>query len=961
MGPRTALAAPSLSQPTSAAISGAIDLAARGALPAGYPTLDGLSSIPPVLLKAIAWVESGWEQFRAPDQPLISQGGGYGLMQLTNGFGGESVSSAVQSAIANNFVYNIAAGARLLALKWEGTPHIGDGDPTVLENWYYAVWAYNGWGWVNNPNNPIFSRKGSPVTQPWTYPYQERVFYYVSHPPLGPDGQPLWAAVPVTLPDRTAIGRQPGPLSAPASPHRDLPTTDGALQLPVTDAADLRMDLTLPDGSAVAPGRALLKGWLVRNAGGLFWQDYTWRFVGGAQMGAPPSVTVPYAPPLADVPITVPIVAPSQPGAYKGYWQLYNAAGQPVGTPAWVAITVSDSAPKDVPETSVGGTVTPQLPTSAPDVPTATPNAVNTIAAAVNNSGFIADVTIPDGTTVAPGQTFVKTWEVINTGTTTWDNRYSWHFEAGAPLGVVHQVTSPLVHPGATVQFYVRMRAPTKPGLYRGWWQMTDPSGNVFGTQAWVSIRVPGPATATPTPRPTATATPRPTSTPSPTYTPTHSPTPTHTPLPTATPRPTNTPRPTPTPRPVPQPWFGPSQDHAFFAEGYTGLGYHQYLSLLNPTTKTLRTQVTIYRANGATRLVPLRLAPLTRRTLDVNAIAPRMSTALRVEADGPVVAERAQYHGNGQIVGGAALPSTHWYVAEGYVGGGFVDGLRLFNPNDVPARITIAAYGSHGSKRLSHRVVPATTRLNVSLDDVAPPGGTALEVQGSVPIVVESVVRAGDSSGPSGAMAVSTPSRLWYFPDGSTAHGSKEYISILNPNGVTTVVHFHAVTAEGYQPALTIHVRPHARAVFVVQGLIHRPKMAAIVGADHPIVAQEVRYTPSGALSVVNGAPYAVSAWAFAEGYVGAGFNEWLSFLNPSMCLAHISVRLVGRNGVVRTVTLSVRARHRTYIYVNGLMPSGPSAAIIHADYPIVAGRTLSFNAGRGLSTTIGVALSAG
>jgi hypothetical protein len=423
----------------------------------------------------------------------------------------------------------------------------------------------------------------------------------------------------------------------------------------------------------------------------------------------------------------------------------------------------------------------------------------------------------------------------------------------------------------------------------------------------------------------------------------------------------------------VPQPWFGPAQAHAFFAEGYTGLGYHQYLSLLNPTRKTLRAQVTIYRANGATRLVPLRLAPLTRRTLDVNTIAPRMSTALRVEADGPVVAERAQYYGtgsgtgtgagpgNGQIVGGAARPSPHWYVAEGYVGGGFVDGLRLFNPTDVPARITIAAYGSNGTKRLSHRVVPAATRLNVSLDDVAPPGGTALEVQGSVPIVVESVVRAGASSGPSGAMAVATPSRLWYFPDGSTAHGSKEYISILNPNRVTTAVHFHAVTAEGYQPPLTIHVRPHARAVFVVQGLIHRPKLAAIVGADHPIVAQEVRYTPSGALSVVNGAPYAVSAWAFAEGYVGAGFHEWLSVLNPSMCLAHVSVRLVGRNGVVRTVTLSVRARHHAYLYVNGLMPSGPSAAIIHADYPIVAGRTLSFNAGRGLSTTIGVALSAG
>src|SRR5205085_3707436 len=116
----------------------------------------------------------------------------------------------------------------------------------------------------------------------------------------------------------------------------------------------------------------------------------------------------------------------------------------------------------------------------------------------------------------------------------------------------------------------------------------------------------PQPATVTPQPAQqvvTATVTPGP---------PAAVATPEPVPL-TATP----TPQPTPTPRPTPAPWFGPAVNRAFFAEGYTGAGYHEYLSLLNPRRRVMRAELTIYRADGATRGLGLRLAPLSRRTLD--------------------------------------------------------------------------------------------------------------------------------------------------------------------------------------------------------------------------------------------------------------------------------------------------------------------------------------------------------
>ena len=37
---------------------------------------------------------------------------------------------------------------------------------------------------------------------------------------------------------------------------------------------------------------------------------------------------------------------------------------------------------------------------------------------------FVKDVTIPDGTAVAAGAKFTKTWEIKNAGTCTWNENY---------------------------------------------------------------------------------------------------------------------------------------------------------------------------------------------------------------------------------------------------------------------------------------------------------------------------------------------------------------------------------------------------------------------------------------------------------------------------------------------------------------------------------------------------------
>jgi hypothetical protein len=100
--------------------------------------------IPPKILYAVAWQESTWRQFNAAGGPLISGDGGIGIMQVT------SIPDGVDAGrLRTDIAYNIEVGASILDEKWTYAPSvfpvIGQGDRRCYEDWFFAVWAYNGW------------------------------------------------------------------------------------------------------------------------------------------------------------------------------------------------------------------------------------------------------------------------------------------------------------------------------------------------------------------------------------------------------------------------------------------------------------------------------------------------------------------------------------------------------------------------------------------------------------------------------------------------------------------------------------------------------------------------------------------------------------------------------------------------------------------------------------------------
>lgn len=121
-------------------------------------------AIPSIFLKAIARVESCYEHYNKDGSPKIT-GTSIGLMQINNRNGGYD-----SDKLKYDIMYNIEAGADVLMSKWSMSSYntvssVGNMDPNVLENWYFALWAYNGWASSNNPNS--YAKK---------YTYQQLIY-----------------------------------------------------------------------------------------------------------------------------------------------------------------------------------------------------------------------------------------------------------------------------------------------------------------------------------------------------------------------------------------------------------------------------------------------------------------------------------------------------------------------------------------------------------------------------------------------------------------------------------------------------------------------------------------------------------------------------------------------------------------------------------------------------------------
>ena len=175
-----------------------------------------------------------------------------------------------------------------------------------------------------------------------------------------------------------------------------------------------------------------------------------------------------------------------------------GTSAQPTATPVDIAALQTAAVQTiytNLTQTAVARpTATPEpsatLAINPTETTTATP-AVSATQSQCDDSAFVSDASVSDGTQMTPGQAFVKTWKVKNTGTCTWKTGYQIIYAYNDKMGGLPTALSAEVQPGAEVEISINLTAPTKAGTYSGYWRLANNNGFAFGQIFTVIIIVP--------------------------------------------------------------------------------------------------------------------------------------------------------------------------------------------------------------------------------------------------------------------------------------------------------------------------------------------------------------------------------------------------------------------------------------------------------------------------------------
>ncbi len=118
-----------------------------------------------------------------------------------------------------------------------------------------------------------------------------------------------------------------------------------------------------------------------------------------------------------------------------------------------------------------------------------------------NSASFVADVTVPDNSSVTGGTVFTKTWRVRNTGTCIWGSGYTLTHYSDEDMGAPASVPLNVTQPGEEIDISLDLRAANSVGTHRGNFVIKNPAGLIMqidnDSRLWVIINVTDTITAT--------------------------------------------------------------------------------------------------------------------------------------------------------------------------------------------------------------------------------------------------------------------------------------------------------------------------------------------------------------------------------------------------------------------------------------------------------------------------------
>lgn len=383
-----------------------------------------------------------------------------------------------------------------------------------------------------------------------------------------------------------------------------------------------------------------------------------------------------------------------------------------------------------------------------------------------------------------------------------------------------------------------------------------------------------------------------------------------------------------------------------YFAEGYTGDNFQEYLSLGNQGLIALDATITFMFKDGGTQQHQVSVPSQSRTTVDVNSVVGLgKEVSAKVECQQQIVVERPMYFNyegrwtGGHDVIGATTDSYTWYFAEGYTGAGFDEWVCVLNPGDSNANLTFYFQTEEeGQKVVYGRSVPAHSRETFKANDLlgGKPYQTSLMLTSTQPVIAERPMYF-DYTGPNNrhwtgghcVMGTTAPQTGFYFAEGTTRSGFEEWLTVQNPGPLQLTINavYQLGPGQGGPVQKSYSVPSVSRKTIYVPGEVGEDKDVSVyLSCSSPFIAERPMYFNYGFFDVnatgghcVIGASTPAASWFLAEGYTGAGFNEWLCIQNPGDTEAVCTITYYTEEaGALEPKALSVPARTRSTIMVN-------------------------------------------
>jgi Tol biopolymer transport system component len=413
-----------------------------------------------------------------------------------------------------------------------------------------------------------------------------------------------------------------------------------------------------------------------------------------------------------------------------------------------------------------------------------------------------------------------------------------------------------------------------------------------------------------------------------------------------------------------------------YFAEGYTGPGFQEYLCLGNATTTPLAVKTTYLYKDGTTKEDTYNVPGNSRSTIDVNlAAGAGKEVSVKCESDKPFIAERPMYFDyqakwtGGHDAVGATSPALSWYFAEGYTGLGFDEWVCVLNPGDLPANLTFRFQTQEAGEKTATGSVGAHTRQTFKANDLL--GGvsyqTSLKLESDRPVVAErpmyfSYTGTGGYAWTGGSCVMGAPmlASSYYFAEGTTRTGFEEWLTIQNPGAAPINVHATYYLGSGAPVEKDYPVPANRRSTILVNSpdAIGAGKDASVLlTCPTPFLAERPMYFDYQGLGgwgwtgghCVIGATESATDWFFAEGYTGAGFEEWICIQNPGAVAAAVTITYYPEGGGAPIVrNHAVDANSRFTVPVNVDAGSGLAiSAKLSSTQPVIVERPMYFSYG--------------